>query len=154
MYHGCLQWQGLQYGELVNPNLEEKINCWCSFLSWTQIIFGQLLVLNKCDTKSKPCQCPELNQPIPGNSKTRPGWKSTIQPTETFQKWSAYHTQAIFSRALICEQSWLQSMNNAIGGGLAPLLPCAPYNTTTSAKHNFDGKMAPVTSLLPIPACW
>lgn len=50
--------------------------------------------------------------------------------TETFQKWSVYDTQAIFSMALICWQSWMQPKISVFSRGPSP------FTSLCSSQHS------------------
>ena len=118
---------------IIQSKLDGKRQCWYSFSSSSHIIQHVALVfLNKL-THYKV----QTLSPVPRilATKQRKLWdeswmKSTIQPTETFQKRSAYDTQAIFSMALIFRQSRIQPTNNAIGG------VHAPFTSLCSSQHS------------------
>lgn len=119
-------------GELANPNWDKQ--CGFKFLSSSHIMYYIAIAFfwkNVHIIKFKLGLCQDFKPPNEEKCGTRPGWKSTLKNTaETFQKWSAYDTQTIFSMALIWWHSWMQPMNDAIGWVLAP------FTSLCSTRHN------------------
>lgn len=125
--HGTLQSQDRSIWRISRSKLGRKRQCWWSFSSSSHIIYCIAIAI-VCDKNIR-----YLIKKTPGQGQEE---SQQYNKLRHFRKWSAHDTQAIFSMALICWQSWIQPMNGAIDGVLALLLSCAQHNTTTDGGLN------------------